>query len=349
MQNLSNLAINLDNYRPKTAAFHVFEYGKKIRKICKQFLSLSEKLILWEISDHFGKNGKMIPSNAALAIATGMPVKTVMNKLSELKRKKFLYYDSQFNRRKRYIRLYCPETAAYNLAFKIDDYGPLLVPRLSLVRDTTIPNQGDSLIRKEQEKRTTTTPKPPLDPEIKPPEKDPPNLSVVGSLFDDLKNRIADPVLQENFSRRTYVRLKNEKLSDGQIKTLIDEMNAHADIKSCGWMFGRDPQTIPDFDEMQRKKAEADEAARKILAEREKITIENDQKNLEDMIKTNSPIIEEYRKMPIGDQQKIYSKIIDKCMFPEMKQRMIDLGLERFHEAPGAVYKIKKMIEKGIF
>lgn len=244
----------IDQEKESSKYFDIFQYGKQIRRINKKILSIPEKLILWELSDHFGNNGKIFPSNKAISEATELPPKTVLNCLSDLKSKKFINYPKQHNKNKRFISLYDPDVAVTNYVAKSDEYGLLLCPRLSLVRDTTIPGQGVPLIEKNNRK-VHPTPKPPSDPPPSDSKKSTPDLVLVGSAFEALKNRVCER-LRSDFNLRTYRDLKAKKLTDGQIKAAIDAMNA-ANVESCGWLMwhvkSRGVENIVDLDVIAEK------------------------------------------------------------------------------------------------
>lgn len=244
----------IDQEKESSKYFDIFQYGKQIRRINKKILSIPEKLILWELSDHFGNNGKIFPSNKAISEATELPPKTVLNCLSDLKSKKFINYPKQHNKNKRFISLYDPDVAVTNYVAKSDEYGLLLCPRLSLVRDTAIPGQGVPLIEKNNRK-VHPTPKPPSDPPPSDSKKSTPDLVLVGSAFEALKNRVCER-LRPDFNLRTYRDLKAKKLTDGQIKAAIDAMNA-ANVESCGWLMwhvkSRGVENIVDLDVVAQK------------------------------------------------------------------------------------------------
>lgn len=104
-------------------------------------------------------------------------------------------------------------------------------------------------------------PNPPSE-KIKSPKID---LVVVG----DLKKIILDSKLRAQFNTATYSRLKKFGLSDGQIKTLVNDMNAMNDIKSVGWLISNANESgvggIIDYDEKQKEllKKQADLEASK--------------------------------------------------------------------------------------
>lgn len=86
------------------------------------------------------------------------------------------------------------------------------------------------------------------------------NPDVVGAL----KSLILDSKLKMQFNAGTYSKLKKIGLNDGQIKTLINEMNQSKNIKSCGWLLYRasteGAEHVDDADKIKIKEAEFLEA-----------------------------------------------------------------------------------------
>lgn len=153
----------------------------------------------------------------------------------------------------------------------------------------TAPKKGIMvpIIEKEQQReKTTTTPEAKKSPPEKPPSPPPDVSFVVG-----LKNRVGEK-LRSQFNQNTYRQLKDLKLSDGQIKTLIDAMNINSSVKSVGWLINtaRQADEIPDFDEIEKKRlaeeAKTRELSRKAAQKQEETRqqiIDQQQDNLKTM------------------------------------------------------------------
>lgn len=222
---------------PQTQIFDVFDYGKKIRSLHKKIISLPEKIVLWDLSDRFGNNGKIFPSNGEIAESTGLPSKTVMNCLSGLKSKKFLNYKKQHNKNRRYIDLFDPEIAVANLIDGICQWGAKLIPKLSLVGDSTIPDQGVPYNRKEHKNRKKQQqPRPAVD-------------CVVVPLFDSkIENALKDrPDIQRKWIQQS---LKLHSQTVDNIVLAINESN----IKDNPTGFIRNAlEKCWEFDECKKK------------------------------------------------------------------------------------------------
>lgn len=338
----------LSTYQSTAQIFNVFNFNRIVRRTEKKILSLPQKIILLDLADRFGKNGKVYPSNLQIAEATALPVKTVLNCLSDLKSKRFIFYEKQHNRNRRYISLFDPQAAIENYQNGIDQYADQLVPRLSLVGDSTIPDQGQLLIRTEQ-KNVPTTPLTPLQTD---PPKPPPASKaavVVVPDFEILKNRLrAD--LKPSFVKRTHEALAAKGLGAGQIKTLIDEMNAST-ARSCGWLVGRvkdleDPAAIPDADEIAKQETARAEAARKDHDERMarlKVVAEKDNEAGGKKIEGH---IETYMNLPLELKQLVFTLVLHKSKGEERKKQIMAAGADGLHEVDNIGFRIQKALGK---
>lgn len=115
--------------------------------------------------------------------------------------------------------------------------------------------------------KNNNPPNPPSE-KIKPSKVD---LVVVGAL----KKLILDSKLRAQFNTATYSRLKKNGLSDGQIKTLVNDMNAMNNIKSAGWLIAQAKEAgvdgIADYNEKQKEnlKRQSDLEAQRIKSDRD--------------------------------------------------------------------------------
>lgn len=346
---MTTLVANTSKTSPKIEIFDVFAYNRTIRSIPKNILSFAEKMILWDLSDRFGNNGEIYPSNSKIQEATALEPKTVLNCMSSLKRKKFIWYKKQHNSNRRYIQIFDPVYASKYDPKNHPIPPPLLVPRLSLVRDSTIPGQGYSYNRKDQKKEPTTTPK--SIPEV------PKNSSikksdfvVVGSNFEDLKNRVRDD-LRNDFNQGTYTTLLKSKLNIGQMKTVIDDLNA-SNAKSCGWLIGRikniDPSSIQDFDEIEKQRLVKEAKAKKILEARNLAIEKNNRANTQKQSDFMSKYFDKYNSLEPDRKKMVFEKIVSRTFQPDIRREMVEAGIDGICSIVGVAFKIKQAIERPV-
>jgi len=113
--------------------------------------------------------------------------------------------------------------------------------------------------QKRSFKKTTTTPAAKKSPPEKPPSPPPDVSFVVG-----LKNLVRENI-RSKFNQGTYTQLKKMDLSDGQIKTLIFDLNERQD-KGIGWMMNKAKASddIEDWDEIEKKRLAEEEKTREL-------------------------------------------------------------------------------------
>lgn len=228
---MTETAVQTNQNQSKSQIFSIADYGRIVRALPKSVISLAEKILLLALADHFGKNGKIYPSNEKLENETALASKTILNCLSSLKKKKLINYPRQYNKNRRYIQLFDPESKA------------LLVPQLSLVGDSTIPGGGYSINKNvpgeriKEQQQTSKKPKP------KRPEK----KRVVVPLFDPKIEKILSEYSHFKIDR-TWIKNSFEKYKDKQtvqnILSIFDESknkdNPTGFIRAAldrGWVF----------------------------------------------------------------------------------------------------------------
>lgn len=173
-----------------TKCFNVFEYSRAVRATKNKILSSTKKLILITLADHFRNDGEIFPTNQSISNETGLEIKTVKNKLSELKSEQYLDYQIQRNNRRRYIQLFDPITKN------------LLVPVVSPNRDTGVPKQGPPIYYKRAVKDIklasaqifTKIPDPPFEPK---PAAQPLSPAPKTDLTDEIKAEVKDSGISE--------------------------------------------------------------------------------------------------------------------------------------------------------
>lgn len=109
----------------------------------------------------------------------------------------------------------------------ISDISPEVVSRLPATYYKT-----NTIYKHNNVKKSQKNP-----PQKRPPsgKKSPPKFVVVDKNFETLKRSIENESLRNDFNAHTLTILKNEYLTIGQIKTLIDDVNKRSNIKTWGY------------------------------------------------------------------------------------------------------------------
>jgi Helix-turn-helix domain len=328
-----------------TDTFSVFRYQRNIRSADKTKLSAIEKIILWELSDRYGADGKIYPSNQCLANATGFPIQTIRNNLSSLKRKGFIDYKIQRNRNRRYITLIDPETNAR--------YGPALYS----VKDSTVLEPVHSIKRTNPTNthRTTTDP-PTASPQHQPPPIQPqppvaPSGADAVSFADkktalELKNKI-DPERKSTVSLALISQMMLV-YSIAQITGLIEKINKNKLISNPGGYLRKilnEKAELPEPDAEKIKIEKARQAEIEKLREQEKLTRESQE--LKTMVPEPESSVQTLAGMELTDKEK--SDLIRKYALTKPVGLMKKWASKSWDELNGkwtfAEWALKELIE----
>ncbi len=168
-------------------------------------------------------------------------------------------------------------------------------------------------------KKTTTTPAAKKSPPEKPPSPPPDVSFVVG-----LKNRVCEK-LRSQFNQNTYRQLKDLKLSDGQIKTLIDAMNINSSVKSVGWLINtaRQADEILDFDKIEKKRL-AEEAKTRELSRKAAQKQEETRQQIIDQQQDNLKTMNVIYKLNDNDFDTLMRRVMKNMNKFEFKRSHID-------------------------